>query len=62
MSRHQFSLSVENEQADAGRDDGRTWLARSYSYARTGTTKFYFPYLAYHEQDWQPYQLIHTLL
>ena len=29
-------LSVENEQAGAGRD-GRTWLARPNSQARTGT-------------------------
>ena len=31
-----FNLSVENEQADAGRD-GRTRLARPNSQARTGT-------------------------
>ena len=35
---HRFSLmSVENEQADAGRD-GRTRLERSNSQARTATT------------------------
>ena len=30
-------LSVENEQTDAGRD-GQTYLARPYSYSRTGTS------------------------
>ena len=34
-----FSLRVENEQADAGRD-GRTCLARPNSQARTGTGKY----------------------
>ena len=34
-----FSLGVENEQADAGRD-GRTRLARPNSQARTGTGKY----------------------
>ena len=33
-----FSLSMENEQADAGRD-GQTRLARPNSQARTGTGK-----------------------
>ena len=45
LSKHQpirFSLSVENERADAGRD-GRTCLARPNSQARTGTGKFHFP-------------------
>ena len=36
-----FSLSVENEQADAGRD-GRTRLARQKSQARTGKGKQIF--------------------
>ena len=36
-----FSLSVEKEQADAGRD-GRTRLARPNSQARTGTGKCSF--------------------
>ena len=36
-----FSLSVENEQADAGRD-GRTRLARPNSQARTGTAEYSF--------------------
>ena len=52
-----FSLSVKNEQADAGRD-GQTCLARPNSHARTGTgkkAKTYFPCWADHEQDWQPY-------
>ena len=34
-----FSLSVENEQADAGRD-GRARLARPNSQARTETGKY----------------------
>ena len=36
-----FSLSMENEQADAGPDD-RTRLARPNSQARTGTEKYHF--------------------
>ena len=40
-----FSLSVENEQAVAGRDD-RTRLARPNSRARTGTGKYYVPLLS----------------
>ena len=36
--RARFNLSVENEQADAGRD-GQTCLARQNSPARTGTGK-----------------------
>ena len=46
-------MSVENEQADAGRD-GRTCLARPNSRARTGTG-IIFPCSADHEQDSQPY-------
>ena len=49
-----FSLSVENERADAGRD-GQTCLARPNSQARTGTAKFHFPSSADHDQDWHPY-------
>ena len=42
VSKHQnFSLNVENEQADAGRN-GRTRLARPNSQARTGTGKYSF--------------------
>ena len=37
-----FSLSMENEQANAGRD-GRTRLARPNSHARTGTGEYLFP-------------------
>ena len=48
-----FSLSVGNEQADAGRDS-RTCLARPSSQARTGTGKYHFRCLADHQQDWQP--------
>ena len=53
VSKHQpirFSPSVENEQADAGRD-GRTRLARPNSQARTGTGKYAFPRSTDHEQD-----------
>ena len=49
------SLSVENEQADTGRD-GRTCLAAGpNSQARTGTEKKHFLRSADHGQDWQPY-------
>ena len=44
-----FSLSVENEQVNAGRD-GQTCLARPNRQARTGT--------AGHEQDWLPGRFI----
>ena len=55
VSKHQIQLmSVENEQAVAGRD-GRTRLARPNSQARTGTGKTHFRCSAGHEQDWQPY-------
>ena len=49
-----FSLTIDNEQADAGRDI-RIRQARPNYQARTGTAKSVFPCLAYHEQDWQPY-------
>ena len=39
--RTRFSLGMENEQADAGRDS-RTLLARPNSQARTGTGKILF--------------------
>ena len=58
VSKHQpirFSLSVENERADAGRD-GQACLARPTFQARTGTGKYsFFPCPAHHAQDWQPY-------
>ena len=55
VSEHQIQpLSMENEQADAGRDD-RTRLTRPHSQARTGTGKKQFACSADHEQDWQPY-------
>ena len=38
-----FSLSVENERADAGRDGQRTYLTRPNYVARTGTGKFQYP-------------------
>ena len=40
-----FSMSVENEQADAGRD-GQTCLARPNSQARTETGKYLFSLLS----------------
>ena len=52
-----FSLSVENERADAGWNS-RTCLARPNSQARAETEKMiFFPVCpADHEkQDWQPY-------
>ena len=49
-----FSLGVENERADAGRD-GRTILARPNLHSRMGTGKFRFPCSADHKQDWQAY-------
>ena len=50
-----FSLSVENEQADAGRD-GRTRLAKPNSQARTGITgNMIFPCSADHGENSQPY-------
>ena len=53
----EFSPSICNEQADAGRD-GRNRLARPNSLARTGTGKMnHFPSSTDHEQDWQPYQV-----
>ena len=45
-----FSLSMENAQADAGRD-GWTRLARPNFQARTGTGEYSFPCSADHEQD-----------
>ena len=51
--RYRFSLSVENEQADAGRD-GRTRLARPISQALTRQGNAHFPCSADHEQDLQP--------
>ena len=41
VSNTTFSRSMENEQADAGRD-GQTGLARPSSQARTGTRKYCF--------------------
>ena len=46
-------MSVENNQADAGRD-GRTCLARPNSQTRTKTGNIYLPCLAGHNQDWTP--------
>ena len=48
-----FSLSVENDQADAGRDY-RTRIARPNFQVRMGTGKYLFSLFS-HELDWQPY-------
>ena len=51
-----FSLSVENEEVDAGRD-GRTRFARPNIYIlgrERGMEKTHFSCSADHEQDWQP--------
>ena len=59
-----FCLSVENEQAGAGRD-GRTRLERSYSQARTGADRetFIFPVqLTTSKIIGNLTRLIHTLL
>ena len=52
---------MENDQADAV-PDGRTYLARPNSQARTGTRKNNFSCSADHEQNWQPCPVDHTLL
>ena len=57
--RTRFSLSVENGQAEAGRDS-RTCLARPNSKARTGTGGK--SWSVDHEQDWQPYRSMPNLL
>ena len=54
-----FGVSMEYEQADAGRD-GRTHLATPNSQARTGTENF--PYSADHDRIDNLTRLIHTLL
>ena len=46
-----FSLSMENEHADAGKD-GRTLLPRPNFEERTGTRNVHFPCSADH---WQPH-------
>ena len=62
VSKHQIQPEYEVGQADAGWED-RTRLARPNSQARTGTgKKTFFICSADHEQDWQNYRLIHTLL
>ena len=47
---------MENEQADAGQEDGPR-LARPNSQVRTGTEKYYFPCSADQEHDWQLYPI-----
>ena len=46
------SVGVDNGLADAGRES----IARSNFQARAGREDN-FPYLAAHEQDWQPYSV-----
>ena len=45
---------MENKRADAGQD-GQTLPARPNYQARVKTGNVPLPYLADHEQDWQPY-------
>ena len=52
---------IQNEGADAGRD-GRTCLSLLISQARMGTRKFQFLCSADHEQNYQPYRLMPSLL
>ena len=58
VSKHQpirFSLSMENERVDVGRE-GRTRLARPILKPGRGQGNIHFPCSsAHHEQDWQPY-------
>ena len=54
-----FSLSVDNEQADAGQDS-RTRLTRPNSQTRKGDRENnLFPCSADHEQDWNLIRLVH---
>ena len=49
-----YNLGVENERADAGRDDQP--ISRDQILRRErGKGEKYFLFLADHEQDWQPY-------
>ena len=51
-----FSLSVENEQADAGRDGRDCPVKLNNSQVRAGTGEYSFSlFSAHHEHDWQPY-------
>ena len=50
-----FSLSMENEQADAGQDDRTLSRETNLSGANGGREIFIFPRSADHKQDWQPY-------
>ena len=53
-----FSLSVENEQVNAGRDGTAELVSRDQILRReTGTGKYIFSCSAHHEQDWQPYSI-----
>ena len=63
MSKHQTSLSLENEQTDAGRD-GRMHFARSNSQVQTGTDKkiFIFSFELTTSRIGNLTRLIHTLL
>ena len=56
VSNHQIQPEHGGEQADAGRDDCRTRLARPNSEEeRTWIGNIHFSCSADHEQDWQPY-------
>ena len=57
-SKHQpirFSLRMENEQADAGRDGRTRPRETKLSGANGDKEKNIFPVQLTHEQDWQPY-------
>ena len=57
-----FSLNIENDQADPGRD-GRTRLAKPNSQARTGTGKYsFFPVQLTTSRIGNLTRLIHNLL
>ena len=57
VSKHHIQPDYGDEQADAGRDDCQTRLARPNSQARTerGQGNILFSCSADHVQDWQPY-------
>ena len=56
-----FSTGVDNKQADAGRD-GRTYLAKPNTQARTGIGNFFFPVRLTTSRIGKLARLIRTLL
>ena len=62
VSKHQIQAEYGDEQADTGRDDCRTCLARSNSQARARTGKFsFFPVQLTPSRIGDLTRLIHTL-